>query len=336
MSITAKELAKKLNISAATVSMVLNHKPGISEETRELVFNEAKKNGYDFSKLRQPSTGIIYFIIYKKHGNVVGDTPFFAQVIEGLETDCRHAGSRLQILYFNEMTTAQEQLDVVINSGCCGVILLGTEMMKQDYIPFSKLRIPLVVLDSYYDELPFWTVLINNVRGAYLATCYLIEQGHTEIGYLQSSKSISNFEERADGFFKALRSRKLKKNMNFVFRVTPVLEKAYEEFSKILDTSPKLPTCFFADNDLIALGCYRALKEHGYRIPDDISIIGFDDIPACQMVEPPMTTVRVPKQLFGAYAVRQLLQQLANPVQEATKVEIATELILRNSVRCIK
>lgn len=335
MSITAKELAKKLNISAATVSMVLNRKPGISDETRTLVLNEAKKYGYDFSKLRQPSGGFIYFIIYKKHGTVVGDTPFFSQVIEGLETECRRVGYRLQILYFNEYSDAEEQLDTIINSGCCGVILLGTEMLREDYKPFEKLHIPLVVLDSYYDELPFWTVLINNVRGAYLAACHLIDSGHRDIGYLRSSKSISNFEERADGFFKALRSRQVKKNMNYVFELTPVLEKAYEEFNLILDRRPRLPTCFFADNDLIALGCIRALKAHGYKIPEEISVVGFDDIPACQMVEPPMTTVRVPKQLFGAYAVRQLLIQLSNPVQEATKVEIAAELVVRESVRRI-
>lgn len=332
MSITAKELAKKLNISAATVSMVLNHKPGISDETRTIVLNEAKKYGYDFSKLKQPATGIIYFIIYKKHGNVVGDTPFFSQVIEGLENECRRAGYRLQILYFNEGSNAEMQLEPVINSGCCGVILLGTEMMKADYLPFTKLRMPLVVLDSYYDELPFWTVLINNVRGAYLATCHLIDEGHKSIGYLQSSKCISNFEERADGFYKALRSRKIKKQPEFTFKVTPVLERAFEEFSAILDSKPALPTCFFADNDIIALGCIKALKAHGYKIPEDISIIGFDDIPACQMIDPPMTTIRVPKQLFGAYAVRQLLAQIANPVQEATKTEIATELIIRESV----
>lgn len=103
MSITAKELAQRLHLSAATVSMVLNRKPGISDETRDLVLSEAKRCGYDFSKIKTPPPGTVYLVVYKKHGEVVGDTPFFFQVIEGIETTCRDAGYRLQLFYFNEV-----------------------------------------------------------------------------------------------------------------------------------------------------------------------------------------------------------------------------------------
>lgn len=196
MSITAKELAQRLHLSAATVSMVLNRKPGISDETRDLVLSEAKRCGYDFSKIKTPPPGTVYLVVYKKHGEVVGDTPFFFQVIEGIETTCRDAGYRLQLFYFNEVAPAAEQIELINNSGCSGVILLGTEMFLEDYRPFQSLHVPLVVLDSYYDELPFTTVLINNARGAFLATDYLVSEGHRDIGYLQSARAISNFEER--------------------------------------------------------------------------------------------------------------------------------------------
>ena len=264
MSITAKELAQRLHLSAATVSMVLNRRPGISDETRDLVLSEAKRCGYDFSKIKTPPPGTVYLVVYKKHGEVVGDTPFFFQVIEGIETTCRDTGYRLQLFYFNEVAPAAEQIELINNSGCSGVILLGTEMFLEDYRPFQSLHVPLVVLDSYYDELPFTTVLINNARGAFLATNYLVSEGHRNIGYLQSARAISNFEERADGFFRALRQNEIKKNMSYVFRVTPVQGVAYREFSRILDTHPALPTGFFADNDIIALDCIRALKELSY------------------------------------------------------------------------
>ena len=262
MSITAKELAQRLHLSAATVSMVLNRKPGISDETRDLVLSEAKRCGYDFSKIKTPPPGTVYLVVYKKHGEVVGDTPFFFQVIEGIETTCRDAGYRLQLFYFNEVAPAAEQIELINNSGCSGVILLGTEMFLEDYRPFQSLHVPLVVLDSYYDELPFTTVLINNARGAFLATDYLVSEGHRNIGYLQSARAISNFEERADGFFRALRQNEIKKNMSYVFRVTPVQGVAYREFSRILDTHPALPTGFFADNDIIAAG---AAHDHHLR-----------------------------------------------------------------------
>ncbi len=333
MSITAKELAQRLHLSAATVSMVLNRKPGISDETRDLVLAEAKRCGYDFSKIKTPPPGTIYLVIYKKHGEIVGDTPFFFQVIEGIETTCRDHGYRLQLFNFNEVAPASEQIDLINNSGCSGIILLGTEMFLPDYLPFQNVHVPLVVLDSYYDELPFTTVLINNARGAFLATDYLVSEGHREIGYLQSAQTISNFEERADGFFRALRQNGIKKNMSYVFRVTPVQGTAYQDFSRILDGHPQLPTCFFADNDIIALDCIRALKEHGYRIPDDISVVGFDDIPSCQLIDPPMTTTHVPKKFLGAQAAHELLQLFADPILPPVKVEISTELVKRSTVR---
>ena len=227
----------------------------------------------------------------------------------------------------------QKQIELINNSGCSGVILLGTEMFLEDYRPFQSLHVPLVVLDSYYDELPFTTVLINNARGAFLATNYLVSEGHRNIGYLQSARAISNFEERADGFFRALRQNEIKKNMSYVFRVTPVQGVAYREFSRILDTHPALPTGFFADNDIIALDCIRALKEHGYRIPDDVSVVGFDDIPSCQLLEPPMTTTCVPKSFLGAQAMHQLLRLFADPILPPVKVEISTELVKRSTVR---
>ena len=235
--------------------------------------------------------------------------------------------------YFNEVAPAAEQIELINNSGCSGVILLGTEMFLEDYRPFQSLHVPLVVLDSYYDELPFTMVLINNARGAFLATDYLVSEGHRNIGYLQSARAISNFEERADGFFRALRQNEIKKNMSYVFRVTPVQGVAYREFSRILDPHPALPTGFFADNDIIALDCIRALKEHGYRIPDDVSVVGFDDIPSCQLLEPPMTTTCVPKSFLGAQAMHQLLRLFADPILPPVKVEISTELVKRSTVR---
>jgi len=121
--------------------------------------------------------------------------------------------------------------------------------------------------------------------------------------------------------------------MSYVFRVTPVQGVAYREFSRILDTHPALPTGFFADNDIIALDCIRALKEHGYRIPDDVSVVGFDDIPSCQLLEPPMTTTCVPKSFLGAQAMHQLLRLFADPILPPVKVEISTELVKRSTVR---
>ena len=281
MSISAKELAQKLNISAATVSMVLNRKPGISEKTRNLVLDAAREYGYDFSKKWDTAEekGSILYVIYKKHGTVVADTPFFSQLTEGIEQACKGKGFELQITYFYENKDIGAQIQELSEKNCQGILLLGTEMDVEYFQPFTRLKVPMVVLDTYFEELDCDSVLINNVQGAYLATNYLIDKGLGEIGYLRSSYPIGNFEERADGYYKALRHHDLPTSHPYVHRLTPSMEGAYTDMSEILREKPPVAPAYFADNDLIAAGAMRAFKEFGYKIPEDISIVGFDDTP---------------------------------------------------------
>lgn len=203
MGITAKELAKKLNLSAAAVSMALNNKPGVSTATRQLVIDTAEKYGYDFSRLSEKNrtTGSIYFIFYKKHGTVVTDTPFFSQVSEGIVLGCKKQNYNLKISYiYEDDETLSRQIENIQYSDCCGIILLGTEMTASDVVPFLKLPTPLVLLDTYFETVACDSVLINNVQGAYLATRYLIQKCNKQPGYLKSAYEISNFTERASGF----------------------------------------------------------------------------------------------------------------------------------------
>ena len=274
MSISAKELAQKLNISAATVSMVLNRKPGISEKTRNLVLDAAREYGYDFSKKWDTAEekGSILYVIYKKHGTVVADTPFFSQLTEGIEQACKGKGFELQITYFYENKDIGAQIQELSEKNCQGILLLGTEMDVEYFQPFTRLKVPMVVLDTYFEELDCDSVLINNVQGAYLATNYLIDKGLGEIGYLRSSYPIGNFEERADGYYKALRHHDLPTSHPYVHRLTPSMEGAYTDMSEILREKPPVAPAYFADNDLIAAGAMRAFKEFGYKIPEDISM----------------------------------------------------------------
>lgn len=335
MSITAKELAKKLNISAATVSMVLNQKPGISEKTRNLVMEAAKENGYDFSKRGDGTEekGSILYVIYKKHGTVVTDTPFFSRLTEGIEQSCKAKGYELQITYVHENKDIGTQVQELSDKNCQGILLLGTEMSVEYFEPFSRLKIPMVVLDTYFEELNCDSVLINNVQGAYLATNYLIEKGIEDIGYLRSSYSIGNFDERADGYYKALRHHNRPTGHPFVHRLTPSMEGAYADMTEVLLEKTPVAHAYFADNDLIAAGAMRAFKEHGYRVPEDISIIGFDDTPICDFLEPPLTTMSVPKKRLGELAVLRLIQKIGGETTVTIKTEVSVKLHERKSVR---
>ena len=336
MSISAKELAQKLKLSAATVSMVLNRKPGISEKTRNMVLSAAREYGYDFSRKGDPDAprGVIQLVIYKKHGAVVADTHFFAQLTEGIDHGCKEAGFELQISYFYANQDIDAQVRALADKTFHGLLLVGTELEKEYFHYFSGLKMPLVVLDTYFEELDCDSVLINNVQGAYLATNYLIDSGHEKVGYLRSSYPIGNFSERADGYYKALRHHKLPTDHPYVHRLTPSIEGAYQDMLRLLkEEHIETAQAYFADNDLIAAGAMRALKECGFSIPDDVSLIGFDDMPMCDFLEPALTTMEVPKQYLGRLAVERLVHRISRTAEAPIKIEVSTRLHERMSVK---
>ena len=270
MGIKVKDLAKMLGVSPATVSLALNNKAGISQATRQRIFDKLNELGYS-DRIPLPTTAEplnIRLVIYKKHGIVVADTHFFSQVIEGINLETRRHGYNLLVTYLSGDDAKEEQQRLACLSPCNGVILLATEMEMEDLSPFLELDIPIVLLDSYFERVDADCVVINNVQGAAEAVRRLLQMGHTEIGYIHSSVPINNFRERREG-----------------------MEKALNSFGR------KLP--FFADNDLIAFGAAQAIREAGLRIPEDVSLIGFDDMPIAEIMEPHLSTIYVPKQRLG-------------------------------------
>lgn len=334
MGITAKELAEKLNLSAAAVSMALHNKPGVSTRTQQIVMDAALKYGYDFSKLSEKRVieGAIYLVIYKKHGVIVTDTPFFSEVTEGISLECKKQKYKLKISYiYEEEDTLAKQIEDIQFSDCTGIILLGTEMNMENLKPFLKLPIPMVLLDAYFDTLSCDCVLINNHQGAYLATQYLIRKCKTQPGYLRSSYQISNFSERATGFYNAVRSAGLSASKSIVHSLSPSVDGACFDMLEIIRSDESLADCYFADNDLIAVGAMKAFKQCGLHIPEDISIVGFDNMPVSSVIEPMLTTVHVPKQYMGEIAVQRLIARLKSPGEPPVKIQISTTLIKRQS-----
>lgn len=337
MSITGKELAKLLNISEAAISMALNNKPGVSTKTRNKILALAKENNYDFpnyiSEVQpQSSKGTIHFIIFKKNGAIISDNSFFSLITEGINASCEKLHYYLNISYFYSNQNIDEQLENIVRQGCKGIILLGTELNKEDYIPFSKLSIPIVLLDSYFSDIVVDSISINNTRGAYLATNYLIHANGLHPGYLRSSYSIQNFYERKLGFHKALIAGGYSTSNTITHKVTPSFDGAYADILKLISKKEPLAKSYFADNDLIAAGAIKAFKESGYKIPEDISIIGFDDIPLCSYVEPNLSSVHVPKKYIGKTAMKRLVELITSDKLPPLRIEVETEIIERNSV----
>lgn len=236
------------------------------------------------------------------------------------------------IRYLYEDEGLEKQLYTLSHADFKGIILLATEMDAAALARFSRFRTPILLLDSYFETASYNCVIINNIQGAYLATSYLIRKRKTQPGYLRSAYSIGNFEERADGFYKAIRANGMSTAKSPVHRLAPSQEGAYEDMKALLQSGEEAADCYFADNDHIAIGAMKALKEAGYRIPEDVAVVGFDDIPLCEYLSPPLTTIHVPRHIYGETAVRRLIETVERKDACPIKIEIGTSLKKRKSV----
>ncbi len=335
LPVTIKEIAKLADVSASTVSMVLNDRQGISQSTRNRVLKIAKDHGYNTSKKNSSVEGTIQLTINKKNSKIIDDTPFFQDLIEGIEREARHSSFKLVITYTNVNSDAKSIIDDAKRRSVDGLILLGTEMEESDLIPYLNFGIPILLLDSNFIGVNVNCVVIDNTDGTFKGTNYLIENGHTEIGYLKSSISIQNFTERFEGYKKALKRKSIKYNPEYVVPIMPNMKEAYNDMKKYLQMQPSLATAYLADNDLIAIGAIKALKEFSISTPEQVSVIGFDDMPFCTMIEPSLTTIKVNKKIFGHIAVDNLIDIIKGRNKEIMKTMLGVDIIYRNSVKTL-
>ena len=334
MAVSAKDIALRLGVSTATVSMVLNHKPGISPATRQRVFQAAEEMGYEKKELNPtPHAQPIQLVIFKSHGEVVGDTSFFLDLTQEMDAAAKGQNFNLMVTYFYQNQDPQQQLRTIAASGCAGIVLLATEMTEDQLAPFEDLGLPMVLLDNTFPSCPVTSVMIDNVYGAMSAVALLAAHGHTEIGHLRSSVEIRNFQERRQGFLAGVERIPVPNaSPAHTISVPPTVAGAYGAMKEYLSHHTLPCTALFADNDIIATSCMRALREYGYRIPEDVSIVGFDDMPMCELFEPPLTSVHVPKAAMSRIAIGQLLQKINDPQHGDMRACVVTSLVERRSV----
>ncbi len=330
MKVGVKQISELSGFSIATVSNVLNNKKSANKKTAETILHIAQELGYRTA----PKIKTIKLVQCKKHGSVLGDSPFFSALIEGVQLGCQANDYKLEMLIINHSDSdyAQEVQSLLLDNSAA-ILLLATELDEEDMKCFENSKVPLVVLDNWYGNMLFNATVINNVDSACNATTYLIDRGHRNIGYLTSTVSINNFREREYGLTRALTKAGLQLEDKYVVHLRPTTDGAFQDMTEYLATTPELPTAFFSDNDTIALGAMKALQEKGYKIPEDISLIGFDDTPFHGLISPALTTMRVFKEEMGVAAVEMLNRIINNPTAIPYKQEISTCFIPRQSVQ---
>ena len=324
-----KQLSEQSGFSAATISNVLNGKKGVNPETATKILTLAREMGYlEANKIEN-----IRLVIYKKHGKVLTETPFFSELIEGIEKECRLNSINMTISNLHEEDFDFERsLNAILEDYSTAIIVLATELEDEDISVFTQAVAPVIVLDSWFDQYEFNSVIINNTDSIKKVVDLLVRAGHTQIGYLSSNMPIRNFKHRYYGYLRGIEAHELTRNPEDCVSLTPTLDGAYRDMLAYLETQDVKVTALIADNDIIAIGAMKALREKGYQVPEEISIIGFDNLPYCDICTPGLTTLHVYKQEMGRTAVRRIIEIINTGDKVPQKIEIGTSFIERQSV----
>lgn len=335
MNPTIKDVAKKAGVSIATVSQVVHNSSKISTETTKKVRKVIKELDYYPSRsardLVSKKTGNIGFILTDDH--FLKTEPFYTKIFLGTEFEAREGE------YYVLLTTVSSNFceddpmpRFVLDRNVDGIIIAG-KIPEQLIKRLSKYKLPIVFVDYLSEVDNYPVVLIDNVFGGLLATEHLINCGHKNIAFIGGDIKHPSISDRLIGYKQALAKYGIPDNKKFIITHSPYPNRqyGYESAKKLFGSNKNNITAIFACNDAMAIGAMQYLKDNGYKIPQDVSIVGFDDVETDLLIDPPLTTVKVPKVEIGAEALRFMIDILKNKKAKAKKILVPVELIIRKS-----
>ena len=296
MELRARDIAEMMGVSTATVSLAINNKPGISKKKQQEIINKIHELHCEYLlKEESEHKGNITFTVFKRYGQIVNESPFFNYFLEGINYKLKKNGYNLMFEVMESSSPFEIQIAQLTSTNSCGLIIFGTEMQHDDLRAFKD----------------------------------------SSLRYIRSKTRITSFEERFTAFTYYLKKMGLSFDRQHIIDVEYSEKAAQVDTINYLQSHSDLPTAFFAENDLLGCSAMRGFKEFGYNVPDDISIIGFDNRPVTQLMHPNLATINVPKDIFGPAAVDLLLQRIEGGRTQSLKLEVGTNLIKGGTVKQI-
>ncbi|WP_070000071.1 LacI family DNA-binding transcriptional regulator [Cellulosilyticum sp. I15G10I2] len=333
MKTTIKDIAQKANVSVGTVSKILNKKDGhISDETRQKVMATAKELNYTPNTLARS----LVTRQTKTIGLILPDisNPFFPELARGAEDKASEAG--YSIMYCNtddDMKKEDKYIQMLTEKMVDGIIITQSTARKMTSEKLQSVTTPIVLIDRDVEgEGIRGKVLVDNLMGAYEAMKHLILKGHKKIVFVAGPLTSNTTKARLEGYKKALKEFKIPFNQNYILEGQYKSEWGFNAVKQLFEKDYDFDAVF-CGNDLIAISVVRALKDAGKLIPQNIAVIGYDDIPMASLIEPPLTTVRQPIYEMGYHAAEMLVDIIENPNEdiEERSVLLDTQLIIRKT-----
>jgi LacI family transcriptional regulator len=330
-----QDVAQRAGVSATTVSHIINNTRYVSEPIKERVRSAIEELGYRpygvARSLRTKRTKTVGLIIPDN------TNAYFAEISRFIEDACFRSGQ--SVITCNSEQDPKKELvyiQLLQDKGVDGIVFVSTGGDTGAIQTLSRQHVPVVLVDrdlgktANEGELRFDTVLVNNHYGGYLATRHLLELGHERIACITGPPDVTPSTERLEGYREALSESDIDPDCSLIEQGNFQVDSGYEAFRTFIDSAHQ-PTALFACNDLMAVGAMFAAFEAGVRVPQDISVVGFDDIRLASYYIPPLTTVRQPKDLIAGRAVDLLLNRIAYGAEPDHRDTVDPELVPRGS-----
>jgi len=322
--ITIKEIAREAGVSISTVSRVINSTTPVSESLKSRVIKAIEKLGYTPDHiargLRKGQTGVVGFVLPDI------SNPFFATTARGAEDFLRCKGYVLMFCDSDQNELQEtEALKMLLSRRVDGLLFTGTGQYNKLIDQYRERQIPVVFLDRIYNSSQNISyVVADNIGGMRKLVDYLVETGHKSFALLNGNKQVHTAQDRYVGFTESLENHGLK-NYTVVFG-----EFTYESGKSMVRSLTSIPDAIVCGNDLIAYGAIEELELMGYRVPEDVSVTGFDDIPFSKHYKPPLTTVKQPAYEMGKKAAEMLLKMMKTR-KNKRGIVLETQLVVRSS-----
>lgn len=322
------DVAKLANVSPATVSRVLRQPDLVSEDTKQKVLQVIEEMNYKphmiASQFRTKETKIILVVVPDI------TRPFFSEVLRGIEHTAVENGYQVILGDTeNDIEREKEYIDLLYKKQADGALLLTARMNKESLENLSN-QFPIVLACEYVDGLDIPTVSIDNVSSARKVTEHLIKLGHTQIAHITGPMNIILSRDRLGGFKQAMMNHQLKVNPEFIQEGDYGIDSGYDQMVKLLSLENR-PEAVFVFNDEMALGAVKAIQDHGLNVPEDIAVVGFDNLKIASIFSPHITTIDQPKYEIGKKATNLLLTLMKGGTVEKKKFVLKDELIIRES-----
>ncbi|ENE7528616.1 DNA-binding transcriptional regulator CytR [Escherichia coli] len=330
---TMKDVALKAKVSTATVSRALMNPDKVSQATRNRVEKAAREVGY----LPQPMGRNVKRNESRTILVIVPDIcdPFFSEIIRGIEVTAANHG---YLVLIGDCAHQNQQektfIDLIITKQIDGMLLLGSRLPFDASIEEQRNLPPMVMANEFAPELELPTVHIDNLAAAFDAVNYLYEQGHNRIGCIAGPEEMPLCHYRLQGYVQALRRCGIMVDPQYIARGDFTFEAGSKAMQQLLDL-PQPPTAVFCHSDVMALGALSQAKRQGLKVPEDLSIIGFDNIDLTQFCDPPLTTIAQPRYEIGREAMLLLLDQMQGQHVGSGSRLMDCELIIRGSTRAL-